>query len=223
MENKTVLGFSYSNCWDYENGFYLTTPSSRLAKSIAHWEIYKRIAQLPGEIIEFGVFKGASLIRWATYREILESQSSRKLIGFDAFGGFPVSGTAEDVEFINQFETQSGVGIDEKEMDYALKAKGFSNYELIKGNILETLPEYIKKTPQLKIALLHIDVDVYEPAKKILDLLFDKVVTGGIIVLDDYGVVAGETKAVDNFLHSIPEQYSVEKLPFYKVPSFLVK
>jgi hypothetical protein len=50
-----------------------------------------------------------------------------------------------------------------------------------------------------KIALLHIDVDVYDPTKVILESLWHRVVKGGILMLDDYGTVAGETGAVDNF------------------------
>ena len=91
MDIKKVYGFEYEKRWDYENGFYLTSPSSRLAKSIAHWELYKKIIDLPGDVLEFGVYKGTSLIRFATYREMLESQYSRKIIGFDTFGKFPLT------------------------------------------------------------------------------------------------------------------------------------
>jgi hypothetical protein len=89
MESDEIFGFDFRKSWEYENGFYLTSPSSRIAKSIAHYELYKKITGLPGEVVECGVFKGASLIRFATFREMTESQFSRKIIGFDAFGKFP--------------------------------------------------------------------------------------------------------------------------------------
>ena len=89
MEENFVFGFDYSKEWEYENGFYLTSHPSRLGKSVVHFEIYKEILHLPGAIVECGVYKGASLIRFATFREMLESQYSRQIIGFDAFGEFP--------------------------------------------------------------------------------------------------------------------------------------
>ncbi len=226
MEQEKVLSFEFQNAWDYENGFYLTSPLPRLAKSIAHYEIYKKIINLPGEVIECGVYKGASIVRFATYREMIESQYSRKIIGFDAFGAFPQvsSGGGQDEKFIADFQNAGGDGISQEDMEYVFKRKGITNYELIKGDIRETLPAYVKKRPELRIALLHIDVDVYDPTMVVLETLFDHIVPCGIIVLDDYATVYGATRAVDKFFseragHSL----YLEKLPFYKVPAFIVK
>ena len=44
--------------WDAENIFYLKSETSRISKFIYHYEIYKKILDLPGHVIEFGVFKG---------------------------------------------------------------------------------------------------------------------------------------------------------------------
>ena len=62
-----------------------------------------------------------------------------------------------------------------------------------------TVPQYVSAHPELKIALLHIDVDVYKPTVVILNNLYKKVVKGGLIILDDFGEVTGETKAIDEF------------------------
>jgi hypothetical protein len=217
--------WKYDNemAWEYENGYYLTSPSSRLAKAIAHWELYKKILPITGDIVECGVYKGASAVRFATYREILESQDSRKIIGFDAFGKFPESSISEDAEFIENFESCGGEGIPIEELLKTFEQKGFRNYEFIKGNIIETIPDYIEKNEALRIALLHIDVDVYEPTKVILDRLFGKVVRNGLIVFDDYGTVSGETKAVDAFFKQNNMNYTIKKMPYYKVPSFVIK
>ena len=91
---------------------------------------------------------------------------------------------------------------------------------MIQGNILDTLPEYLKQHPETKAALIHIDVDVYEPTKVILELLFDKLVPGGLLVLDDYAIVAGETRAVDEYFK---DKHKVEKLSFSHRPSFIKK
>jgi hypothetical protein len=53
---------------------------------------------LPGNIIECGVFKGASLIRFATFRYILEAPFSRKIIEFDTFGKFPENFSGHDYD-----------------------------------------------------------------------------------------------------------------------------
>ena len=75
---------------------------------------------------------------------------------------------------------------------------------------------------QLKISLLHIDVDIYEPSKVILETMYDSVVEGGLIVLDDYGTFPGETKAVDDFFHN--KQVKINKFSFSQsTPVYIVK
>ena len=215
------LDYSIENKWDYEIGYYLTCDNSRIAKSLNQYELYKKIINIPGDIVEFGVYKGGSLIRMATYRDTLEVDSSRKIIAFDAFGSFPRVGSIIDDNFIDKFENEGGDGIYISELEDCLKYKKIRNVELIKGDINSTLEEYIFNNPALKVALLHIDVDVEKPTKTILENLYDRVVPGGLIVLDDYGVIHGETKAVDGFFSDM--NIKLQKLPFSRTPVFIVK
>lgn len=216
-----IFGFDTEKSWDYENGFYLTSSSKRLAKAMAQYELYKSILGLPGDVVECGVFKGASLIRWATFREALESQNSRMIVGFDAFGKFPASGDARDRKFAVAWEEAAGTGISMDELTTVMNQKGFQNYVLDMGDICETVPQYVHDHPQMKIALLHVDVDVYRPTKTVLDHLYDKVVRGGLIVFDDYGTLPGETQAVDEFFAG--KDVLIEKLGIGHIPSFVRK
>jgi hypothetical protein len=51
--------------------------------------------------------------------------------------------------------------------------------------------------------------------------LYDKVVKGGVIIFDDYGTVAGETKAVDEYFGE--KEMVIEKLPISHLPAFVRK
>lgn len=208
----------------YENGFYLTSQPYRIGNLIAHYELYKMIINLPGDVLELGVFKGASLIQWATFRELLENEKSRKIVGFDMFGEFPATDIVEsDKKFINEWNNAfKDEFVTSEEIYKSLEMKGLANIELIKGNILETLPDYLDKNRQMRISLLHIDTDVYEPCKKALELLYDLVVPNGLIVFDDYSVIEGETKAVDEFFSDKPHEFY--KFPFsHKKPTYMIK
>jgi hypothetical protein len=221
---KNFMGFDPDKCWDYENGFYLTSHVTRLSKMLAHYELYKSIVGLPGHIVECGVYKGASFLRFATFREILESPHSRKIIGFDAFGRFPEEGAnTNDRDFIRSFTAEGGDGISHDCFIEVLSHKGFENFELIEGDICSTVPRYVAKHPELKIALLHVDVDVYQSSRVILEQLFDRVVRHGLVVFDDYGTVAGETIAVDEFLQRTQKELSIEKLPISHIPAYIRK
>ena len=50
------VGFDFDKAWDYENGFFLTSHPTRIGKLLAHYELYKRIVELPGQVVECGVF-----------------------------------------------------------------------------------------------------------------------------------------------------------------------
>jgi|TARA_B100000959_G_C14990011_1_gene627405 hypothetical protein len=216
-------GYDTNKKFDYENGFYLTSNPSRLGKVLTHYELYKMIINLPGDIVEFGVFKGSSLIKWATFRELFENTDSRKVIGFDIFGKFPETDFIDDMQHRDEFMKDAGEkGISIEELHEVFEYKELQNIDLVKGDILKTAPKYIKDNPQLKISLLHIDVDIYEPSKIILETMYDSVVEGGLIVLDDYGTFPGETKAVDDFFRSKPVK--INKFSFSQsTPVYIVK
>ena len=187
IKKPNIRGLKQEDVWDYENGFYWFSPKTRLNKMLAHYELYKSIVGLPGHIFELGVYKGASLVRLATYRDALENDFSRKIVGFDAFGPFPKEGlqVKDDLDFISRFETTGGHGLLDDEVASILNLKGFDNFELIKGNIFDTLPIYLEKHPETRLAFLHLDMDVKEPTDFALEHLYERVVPGGLIVFDD--------------------------------------
>jgi hypothetical protein len=219
MDNYTV---DLSKKWDYENGFYLTCETSRIGKLLNHLEIYNKIIDIPGDILEFGVYKGSSIVRLLSFRNLLENEFSRKVIGFDIFGKFPNELQFDfDKTFVKKFENAGGYGISKEELEIHFKNKGFRNFELIQGDIIKTIPEFLSSHPSLKISLLHIDVDVYEPTKIILENFWDKIVKGGILMLDDYGTVEGETRAVDEFFAE--QKIKINKPRFNYIPSYIIK
>lgn len=214
--------FDETKPFDYENGFYLTSKPARIGNILAHYELYKMIKDLPGNLVELGVFKGGSLIQFATFRELLENEGSRKIIGFDIFGEFPEATTVEsDKNFIEKFaklETK-GEFLTREELLKSFENKGIGNIELIQGDIRETVPLYVKNHPELRISLLHIDTDVYEPAKVGLEELYDRVVKGGVIVFDDFATVEGETIAIEEFFRDIIKKMSLS----HTKPSYIIK
>ena len=209
--------------FEYENGFYATADPSRFSKFVTHLEFFKQTSNIRGEIVEFGIFKGNSFFRWIKFRDLLEQTNSRKIVGFDTFGDFPAANFEEDKAKLEEFfvETDGGKSISLEEMNDLLTKQGLrKNVELVKGNIFDTLDTYLDNNPHLKISLLHIDVDLYEPTKYILEKLYDRVSKGGIIILDDYGSFAGTNKAVDDFFENKME---IKKLPFTYAISYIIK
>jgi hypothetical protein len=214
--------FDIEKMFEYENGYYATATEARFGKFIAHYELYKKIINLLGAIVECGLFKGNSFFRLAHFRDLLESRYSRKLIGFDIFGVFPQTNFEDDKKYLNAFTNSVGSNsIELDEINKIMEYKQLVNYEFIKGNINETIVRYCKNNEHLKIALLHIDTDVYEPAVTIFENMYNRVVRGGVIMFGDYGTFPGETKAVDEFFAD--KGLIIQKLPMSHIPSFVIK
>jgi hypothetical protein len=70
---------------------------NRFGKLLAHWEAFKISSNVPGHIVECGVFKGTSFVRFALFRNLMGGQKSTKLVGFDVFSDeFPDTEFEED-------------------------------------------------------------------------------------------------------------------------------
>jgi hypothetical protein len=213
---------SFEDQWRHENGFYLTSSPERTAKILSHWSLYQKSLEVPGEIVECGVFKGASLIRLATFRHITSIPFSKKVIGFDTFGEFPETEYEGDIKNRDNFVDAAGSeSISVDQLSRVLSKKGIGeNTELVKGDINNTVPEYVEKNQSLRISFLHIDVDIYEPTVTIMDSLFERVTKGGLVVLDDYGDFDGESTAVEEY---IQDKYKLRSMPHGIRGAYLVK
>ena len=215
------------NKWLYENLFYLTSDKSRIQKLIDHYEIYKKISKLNGDIIECGVFKGVSLIRFLTFRDIDKASKIKKVYGFDIFGSFPKpilnkEHKKRDTNFAKLHDKKIGLGMNLKKLENVLKKKNFKNYRLIKGDVTQTIDKFIESKKNLKISLLHLDMDIYEPTKHTLKKLFKFIVKNGVILIDDYRHIKGATVAIDEFLRE-NKKLRIQKLSLTSRPSFIIK
>jgi hypothetical protein len=213
----------FTKAFDHENAFYLSCQPNRLSKTIAHLDLYRRVLDLPGHVVECGVFKGASLSRFAMFRALFEAQHSRRIIGFDTFGPFPETQHAGDQPLRERFVKSAGdQSISTEQLKSVLANKGLDkNIELIPGDICATVPAYVKAHPELKIALLNLDTDIFEPAVAVLEHLYPRIVPGGILIIDDYGTFPGETEAVDRYFSG--RKIRIQKFPYAMTPAFLVK
>jgi hypothetical protein len=214
------------NGWYFENNFYYTSDKSRTLKILDQYEIYKKISKIKGDVLEFGVFKGASLIRFLTFRDLTENSRKRKIYGFDIFGKFPnpkkmSKNFKADKIFAKRHDQNIGLGIKQKILKRYLKQKKFNNFELIKGNVVDTLSPFIKKNKNIKISLLHLDLDTYEPTKFVLETLFNKLSKNAIILLDDYKHIKGATLAINEFLKK--NNLKIKKVSKNGRPHFIEK
>ena len=189
--------------WDSFNAFLLHGATDRFSKILSRYELFRRVVDVPGDIVECGVFKGAGLLYWAKLIQIFNPLSLRRVVGFDAFSGFPAA-TEADKRFAAEMCAEAAwEGTDPDALLEAARSCGVAHrVELVRGDAVATIPSWAAANPGLRIALLNLDFDTAAPTRAALEGLYDRVVPGGIVICDEYGLSGcTEADAVDEFLN----------------------
>lgn len=199
-----------------------------LPRFLSHYELFKKVVDLPGCIIDLGVWKGTSFFTWSSLLEIFTPYDrSRKVYGFDTFAGLQ---KFDQKDGKNDETVQKNVGgyfATEDEVANLVEIHNSDNMipgtkrsNLVVGDIKDTLPTFLEKNPGLRISLLHFDMDLYEPTLKALEILYPRVLAGGVICFDEFGLVPwqGETLAVEEYFKKINIRPVIKKHPFAQTP-----
>jgi hypothetical protein len=197
---------SNGNDLDKLENFSKYVPKGSVSRFIARYELFKKIINIHGSIVECGVFHGGGLMTYAQLSAILEPfNHTRKIIGFDTFGGF-TNISQQDEKSTSIFNKEGGYFADsyddlKKSIEVFDKGRSLGHIgkvELVKGDILETIPNYLEENPHLIVSMLYLDVDVYEPTKVAIKHLLPRMPKGAIIAFDELNMKTfpGETIAV---------------------------
>jgi hypothetical protein len=196
--------------WDCYNTILLSNDTERLRKLCARHAAFIKVDDVPGDIIEAGVFKGAGLMTWLKLLLIYSPGSTKKVIGFDSFNPDKFSKTMLPYEkktaskFIDEAGDYDPDIIIQKIRSISAELNALSRVSLVQGDMEDTAPEYVKKHPGTRVSLLHIDVDTYSGTKAALGAFYPVMTPGGMVLLDEYGVEGwGESDAVDEYISSL--------------------
>lgn len=188
----------------------MTSPDKLYGLILAVRHVVKH--QIPGDIVECGVWRGGSM--QATARTLLEAgDTSRHLYLFDTFEGMPAP-TEEDLRHDGQSAADLLAANERTARVWAAASledvqDGMSRFpypqeriHYVPGMVEDTVPG---KAPEA-ISVLRLDTDWYASTKHELETLYPRLVSGGILIIDDYAWWEGSRKAVDEFLERTGEQ-----------------
>lgn len=192
-------------------GLFLTRPS--MARILFMHDLYLKILNVPGCIIELGTQWGQNLALFSTFRTIYEPQNvGRKVIGFDTFEGLPKS-SPQDSDVVAQGVSANSCAVSENyellldrilDCHNSLGARShIKKHEIIKGDVTQALPAYLERNPETLIALIYFDLGLYDPTRTCLEIIKDRLAKGSIIGLDHLAMheVPGDSLAVMEVLN----------------------
>jgi O-methyltransferase len=150
--------------------------------------------------VECGVAKGGCLAMMKYCSGI-----NNKIFGFDSFEGMPDIDSDKDISDYNKSDPLYWVGkplcngIDSVYDTFDKLNLNTSNVNLVKGFFQDTLNIQKNIEDVGEIAVLRLDADWYDSTMVCLEKLYDKVIDGGVIIIDDYGHFIGAKRATDEF------------------------
>ena len=170
--------------------------------------LYRRILEVQGVVMEFGCRWGQNLNLFCALRGIYEPFNRlRKVVGFDTFEGF-VRVDDKDGRQMTEGAYAVTEGY-EKYLDDILRNQEHESplshirkYEIIKGDVSDTVPQYVKDNPHTIVALAYFDLDLYQPTKDCLEAVLSRMPKGAVLALDEANDEAcpGETLALHEVL-----------------------
>lgn len=168
--------------------------------------------QVPGDIVECGVWRGGSMQAIALTL-IAAGDTSRRLHLYDTFEGMPPPGEL-DRRVLNR--RPAAQLLEENTRDHPVWAvadlddvrQGMSEVDYPaeqvhyhQGMVEQTIPDGAPDA----ISLLRLDTDWYESTRHELQHLYPRLSPGGVLIIDDYGDWEGARKAVDEYVEQLDE------------------
>jgi hypothetical protein len=140
----------------------------------------KHAAQVEGDFVECGVNTGIFSLALCEFIDF--NATGKRFFLFDTYEGIPEDQITEEEKGLRRGEVYA----DLYEDCFELAKKNFEKYpraELVRGRV----PESLGTVEIEKVAYLSIDMNIVEPEIAAMEFFWDKIVPGGVVVLDDYG------------------------------------
>ena len=165
--------------------------------------------RISGAIVECGVWRGGAIMAAALTLKQL-GVTNRTFYLYDTFCGMSEpsefdSGLGKLADPQEKFRLlQTGpdssdwcrASLDEVTQNIATTQYNFNRFKFVEGKVEETIPGTLPD----EIAILRLDTDWYESTKHEMIHLFPRLVSKGVLIVDDYHTWSGSKKAVDEYL-----------------------
>jgi O-methyltransferase len=151
---------------------------------------------IPGDFVETGVWRGgASIFMKGVLRAMNDTE--RNLWVADSFEGLPAPDAKYPADAKSRLHLMPYLAVSLEQVRANFERYGLldDRVKFLKGWFKDTLPT----APIGKISVLRLDGDLYESTMDSLANLYDKVSSGGFIIVDDYGAIDGCRRAIHDF------------------------
>jgi hypothetical protein len=209
--------------YEFIDQFALYAGVHTIGNKLWTYDLFKTTIGVPGDIYEFGCWKGANLMFLAKLNQLLEPSTSKRIFGFDNFSGLPEAIPVDGDYAPSQVGNYLG---NEQHLRNAIQLFELEDkVELIVGDALETIPKFKSDNMESLCSLAYIDFDLYEPTTEALQLVDGSLSVGGLIIFDEAGTKEwpGETVAMKEYLKSSKHNFEMLSNPISRQPTIALR
>jgi len=164
-------------------------------KLLEYYELYKLVKNLNGSILKCGVNNNETFSYFSFFKKTNQYNTNQPLVVFEKNPSVFEPALVNNETVIT---VKSSEDIISSRKNIALKSKK-EDIDFIPGNVTNALPTYLINNPELKIALLVIDLDNYEQTLAALQYLYPRIVSNGILIISNYYKKAEDTAAIKEY------------------------
>lgn len=193
-------------------------PPSAISLFLARARVYEKILGVHGHVIDCGVFMGNSMATWTHCSQLFEPYNyGRQVIGFDSGEGLT---SVRGMDRMAEGDYAYGKGGEANELRQSLEAisriktLGQPRVRLVYGDAVKTIPVFVRDHPELVVALLHLDFDIWEPTAKALHHFMPLMPKGAVIVFDELNRIDTPGESIAVHLEVGMEKLRVERFPW---------
>ena len=187
-----------------------------MARMLFLYELYKKVINLSGNIAEIGTYKGATFLLWAKLIKLFEPYNPTRVFGFDWFKGMETGSN----------DNKENNGLYKADYEMLKKLISLQNLNdvaiLEKMDVTKEISDYIQERPYLRFKIIFIDCGIEKVMEATLKALWPKLVKGGILIMDHYGLLSSPTES--NIVDKYVGNREICQMPFSRQPSgYIIK
>ncbi len=232
ITNNNLKNNPTQDVYDAFNSFMFSEDRKVLGKLLHRFEWFLKTKDLPGDVIEGGCFRGSGVSTFTKFIDIYCPNSNKKVIGFDIFdtvSAQKILGKDNDIDKTSMNVVYDRVPHNELSLDSVTKnilntKISTDKFQLVAGDVEQTLPIFIKENPGLRISLLYIDFDIENPTYYMLKYLWDRILPGGVVLFDEFEYHKfTESNGVERFLKEKGLSFDLKSTNWIAPTAYMIK
>jgi SAM-dependent methyltransferase len=223
---KERLDFARNNnspdMWKLIDHWPLYVGKVNLARNLAITDLLKSTLNVPGDVVEFGCWKGSTSLLLAKLLAIFDPEGPKMLHVFDSFEGLT---HFHDSDTTAQSQRGNYHGSREHLESCARLADVFSSIVIHEGKIESTLPKFAIENREKRFSFVYCDTDLYLATATILENVWRLMSVGGLMVFDQWNMAdfPGEGIAVNQFIDTIAGSFEMVKPSHTRQPTLALR